>query len=99
VVLLPTLLVLIPGLRYLPALYHWRIKSRIDRRYRQLMALERGSLGELSAEQRADLIDRLAQIEKSVIALRTPGSHAEPLYVLRQHMKFVRENLANPPRS
>jgi TRAP-type uncharacterized transport system substrate-binding protein len=98
VVLVPTLLVVIPGLRYLPALYHWRIKSRIDRRYRQLMALERSSLGDLSEEQRADLIDKLAQIEKSVITLKMPGSHAEPLYVLRQHMKFVRENLANPPK-
>jgi TRAP-type uncharacterized transport system substrate-binding protein len=98
VVLLPTLLVVIPGLRYLPALYNWRIKSRIDRRYRQLMALERSSLGDLSPEQRDVLIERLAQIEKSVIALKMPGSHAERLYVLREHMQFVRENLARPPR-
>jgi TRAP-type uncharacterized transport system substrate-binding protein len=97
VVLLPTLLVVIPALRYLPALYSWRIKSRIDRRYRQLMALERSSLGDLSAQQRALLMERLAQIEKSVIALRMPGSHAEPLYVLREHIQFVRENLARPP--
>jgi len=97
VVLLPTLLVVIPALRYLPALYSWRIKSRIDRRYRQLMALERSSLGDLSAQQRAVLMERLAEIEKSVIALRMPGSHAEPLYVLREHIQFVRENLARPP--
>ena len=97
VVLLPTLLVVIPALRYLPALYNWRIKSRIDRRYRQLMALERSSLGDLSPQQRAVLMERLAEIEKSVIALRMPGSHAEQLYVLREHMQFVRENLARPP--
>jgi hypothetical protein len=60
------------------------------------MALERSSLGELSPDQRASLIERLAQIEKSVIALHMPGSHAEPLYVLRQHMQFVRENLLRP---
>ena len=98
VVLLPTLFVVIPILRYLPALYSWRLKSRIDRRYRQLMALERSSLGDLSAHQRAAVLDRLAQIEKSVITLRMPGSHAEPLYVLRQHMQFVRENLTRPPQ-
>jgi hypothetical protein len=96
--LLPTLFVVIPILRYLPALYSWRLKSRIDRRYRQLMALERSSLGDLSAHQRAAVLERLAQIEKSVITLRMPGSHAEPLYVLRQHMQFVRENLARPPQ-
>jgi TRAP-type uncharacterized transport system substrate-binding protein len=93
VVLLPILLVLIPGLRYLPAVYNWRIKSRIDRRYRQLMALERHSLEDVSSEERAILLDQLAQIEKSAIGLKLPGSHAEPLYVLREHIQFVRENL------
>jgi TRAP-type uncharacterized transport system substrate-binding protein len=97
VVLLPILLVVIPGLRYLPAVYNWRIKSRIDRRYRQLMALERHSLEDVSPQQRAILLDRLAQIEKSVIALKMPGSHAEPLYVLREHIQFVRENLIRSP--
>ena len=58
------------------------------------MALERQSLGDLSPEQRAALIEGLAQIEKSVIAHKIPGSHAEQLYVLREHMQFVRENLA-----
>jgi hypothetical protein len=98
VVLLPALLVVIPLLRYLPTLYNWRIKRRINRRYRQLMELERISLAEPSEAERSVLIDRLAQIEKSVIALKMPGSHAEQLYVLRQHMQFVRENLSRPPR-
>ena len=97
VVLLPVLLVVIPGLRYLPAVYNWRIKSRIDHQYRQLMALERHSLEDVSEEQRAILLDRLAQIEKSAIALKLPGSHAEPLYVLREHIQFVRENLLRSP--
>jgi hypothetical protein len=70
------------------------VQSRINRRYRQLMALERMSLGDLSAQQRALLIERLGQIEKAVIELKIPGSHAEQMYLLRQHMHFVRENLA-----
>jgi TRAP-type uncharacterized transport system substrate-binding protein len=98
VVLLPAFLVLIPALRYLPALYNWRIKSRINRRYKQLMALERMTLKELSPEQRALLLERLAQIEKAVIALKMPGSHAEQLYVLREHILFVRESLERSPR-
>jgi TRAP-type uncharacterized transport system substrate-binding protein len=98
VVLLPIFLVVIPALRYLPVVYDWRIKSRVNRRYRQLMALERQSLGDLSPAQRALLIDRLGQIEKAVIALKIPGSHAEHLYVLREHMQFVRENLTRSSR-
>jgi TRAP-type uncharacterized transport system substrate-binding protein len=93
VVLLPTFFVVIPALRYLPALYNWRIRGRINRRYKQLMALERQSLGELSPARRSALLVRLADIEKAVIALKIPGSHAEQLYVFRQHMQFVRDNL------
>jgi len=96
--LLPIVLVVIPALRYLPSLYNWRVQRRINRRYRQIMALERQSLGALSPEQRAALIEGLAQIEKSVIAHKIPGSHAGQLYVLREHMQFVRENLARSTR-
>ena len=94
VVILPILIVLIPALRFLPSLYSWRITRRVSRRYQQLMAIERQSLGELSAEKRAQLIESVAHIEKAVIARKMPGSHAEQLYILRQHMQFVRENLA-----
>jgi TRAP-type uncharacterized transport system substrate-binding protein len=94
VVFLPVVLVVIPALRYLPALYNWRIKSRINHRYRQLMALERMSLGDLSAKQRSLLLERLSHIEKGVISLKIPGSHADQLYVLREHMQFVHENLS-----
>jgi TRAP-type uncharacterized transport system substrate-binding protein len=94
VVFLPIVLVVIPALRYLPAVYGWRVQSRINRRYRQLMELERESLGSIAPEVRAALLERLTAIEKSVIALKIPGSHAEQLYVMRQHMRFVRENLS-----
>ena len=94
VVLVPMLLVVIPIIRYIPELYNWNIRRRINRRYGQLMALERKSLGDFSAEQRAALLEQLARIEKSVIALKLPGSHATQLYGLRQHMQFVRDNFA-----
>jgi TRAP-type uncharacterized transport system substrate-binding protein len=94
VVFLPIFLVVIPALRYLPAIYNWRITSRINHRYKQLMALERQFLGDLSPERQTLLIERMAEIEKSVIALKMPGSHAEQIYALRQHMQFVRDNVA-----
>jgi len=97
VLLVPIFVVVIPGLRYLPQLYKWRINSRIHRRYGELMAVERESLGHLTQERRAALIERLREIERSVISRRMPGSHAEQLYVLRQHIGFVRENLLRPP--
>jgi TRAP-type uncharacterized transport system substrate-binding protein len=94
VVFLPVVLVVIPIFRYLPALYNWRIKRRIHYHYGQLMALERQSVGTLSPQQRTQILEQLTRIEKSVIALKIPGSHADELYILREHMQFVRENLS-----
>jgi TRAP-type uncharacterized transport system substrate-binding protein len=96
VLLVPILVVVIPGLRYLPQLYRWRIDTRIHHRYGELMAVEREALGQLSDERRAALIDRLGEIERSVIRRKIPGSHAEQVYLLRQHIGFVRERLARP---
>jgi TRAP-type uncharacterized transport system substrate-binding protein len=95
VVLLPIFVVLIPGLRFLPQLYRWRVSSRIHRRYGELMAVEREALETLTEERRQALHERLEEIERSVISHRMPGSHAEQAYVLREHIRFVRENLAN----
>jgi TRAP-type uncharacterized transport system substrate-binding protein len=94
VVLLPIIVILIPGLRYLPNLYRWRVDSRIHRRYAELMALERESLSELTPARRAALLEQLEEIERAVILRKIPGSHAEQLYQLREHIGFVRRNLS-----
>jgi len=94
VILVPIVIVLIPGLRLIPTLYGWRIRARIYRRYGELMALERSALGPLSPQDRAALLVRLDEIEKSTITGKIPGSFADETYVLRQHIKFVRERLS-----
>jgi TRAP-type uncharacterized transport system substrate-binding protein len=94
VVLVPIFVVVIPSLRYLPQLYNWRIRSRIYRRYGELMAIEREALAHPSAERRAALLDRVDEIERSVIAVKMPGSHGEALYRLRELLHFVRARLS-----
>jgi TRAP transporter TAXI family solute receptor len=96
VLLVPIIIILIPGLRFLPSLYRWRVDSRIHRRYAELMALERESLGTPTPERRAELLERLEEIERSVILRKIPGSHAEQLYQLREHIEFVRRTLGRP---
>ena len=97
VMLVPIVVVLIPGLRLIPGLYRWRITRRIYRRYGELMALERSALAPaLSQEERTALLARLTDIENSVIAGKVPGSFADQTYVLREHIEFVRERLLKP---
>ncbi len=103
VVLVPIIVVLIPGLRVVPQLYGWRINNRIFKRYGELMALERASLEPTTPEQRTALLERLAEVENTVISGKIPGAYANQLYVLRQHIHFVRARLkrqsgfATPP--
>lgn len=93
VVLVPLIVVLIPGLRLVPSLYGWRIKNRIYKYYGDLMALERASLESMNGEQREALVKRLNEIEKAVIAVKMPSAFADQIYVLRTHINFVRGQL------
>ena len=94
VVLVPLLVVVVPSLKFLPQIYDWRISSRLHKRYVQLMALERESLAAPTPERRQALLERLDQIERAVITRGMPGSHAQRLYELRQHLRFVRDRLS-----
>jgi len=93
VLLVPIALLLIPGVKIVPDLYRWRVSSRIYRRYGELMSLEREAFTQTTPEERARLLARLDEIEQRVITLRLPGSFADKLYVLRQHIGFVRQYL------
>jgi NMT1 family protein len=93
VFLVPIVVLLIPGLRIVPSLYRWRVSGRIYRRYGELMALERAAFAQTTSEQRAELLERLDEIEKRVITGKLPASFADQVYVLRQHINFVRNRL------
>ena len=98
VVLVPLVVVLIPGLRLVPSLYAWRVKSRIYRWYGALIAIERGALSETSPAERETLLDKLDSIEESVNGLKMPLAYADQFYVLREHIGFVRTRLSRAPR-
>jgi hypothetical protein len=94
VMLVPIIVLLIPGLRIAPWLYSWRIRARIYRRYGELMAVERAMLSQAAPEEQEKLLKRVDEIEKSIISVRMPSSYADEVYVLRAHINFVRNRLA-----
>ncbi len=93
VVFVPMVVVLIPALRTIPALYRWRIRLRIYRWYRVLLALERNMVAHLEPEKRDEMLMRLDHIEESVNTMKVPASFADQFYVLRGHISFVRDRL------
>jgi hypothetical protein len=80
--------------RAFPALYKWRVRLVIYRRYRALISLERESMTKMTPEQRAEMLTRLDAIENAVNKMRVPASFADQFYSLRGHIDFVRERLA-----
>lgn len=94
VVIVPLVVVLIPGLRMVPWLYSWRIRSRIYRWYGALIALERAAMNEPTNEERLKLRGRLDEIENAVNQMKVPLAFADQFYVLRVHIGFVRDRLA-----
>jgi hypothetical protein len=95
VIVVPLIVLLIPGLKLVPAIYRWRVSMRIYRHYGELMALERDMRDKLTPEQRKQLSQRLDEIEKRVNVSKMPLPFADQFYVLREHINFVRRRLAS----
>jgi TRAP transporter TAXI family solute receptor len=90
VVVVPVIMLLIPGLKLVPALYAWRIKSRIYRCYGKLIGLERDMLLQPATEEKEELVRQLDEIEGEINRMKIPLAYAEQFYVLRDHINFVR---------
>lgn len=93
VALVPVLVLLLPGLRLIPAIYRWRYRSRISRWYRALMVMERDIGAQLTTDRRKILMDRLDDIDEAVSRMKMPASLADQFYELRVHITFVRSRL------
>jgi len=93
VIIVPLLVILVPATRFVPAVYKWWMRSRIYRWYGAMMTIERGMLASPTSEEQAVLLRRFEAIEKAVNELKTPPSFGDQLYVLRDHVRLVRERL------
>ena len=93
VVFVPMIVLLLPALRLIPAIYRWRFKSRISRWYRALLMIEQDLIAQLASDQRNALMERLDNIEEVVNRMKVPASFADQFYDLRGHITFVRNRL------
>jgi len=98
-VFVPMIVVLVPGLRIIPKIYRWRIRSQICRWYRALLALEHELPSQTAPGKREEMLRRLDRIEQTVHNMKVPASFADQFYVLRGHISFVRTRLAEEVNS
>lgn len=91
VMLLPLFALLLPLIKIMPAIYNWRMRSRIYPWYREVLAIDHQmAAGELDVEQS---LRELAEIERKVTQVSVPLSFAEELYDLRRHINLARQRL------
>ncbi|MEM6486735.1 MAG: TAXI family TRAP transporter solute-binding subunit [Pseudomonadota bacterium] len=91
--LLPVIVLALPLLRALPALYAWRMRARVYRHYDELIAIDNEASTALPYDRRRALWARLDEIDEETHALRLPLSYRERAYGLRMHIDLVRRKL------
>jgi hypothetical protein len=93
-IVVPMTIILVPGFKIAPALFRWRVMSRIYRWYAVLQHIERDSYEQPMDAARCDeLLNRLAHVEATVTKLNVPPAFGDLLYGLRSHIAVVRAGL------
>jgi TRAP-type uncharacterized transport system substrate-binding protein len=90
-IMLPLLAIAIPAFAYLPKIYDWRIRSKLDGWYAEVNRIERSALG-----ADADLNSQLAKmndIDLRLNRVKVPKGYLSQLYTLREHSDYVRRLL------
>ncbi len=93
VLLLPLIALLVPLMRIAPALYSWRIRSKIFRLYGELKFLENEVRKEYVPARHAEFFGRLDRIEEEASTRSVPLAFTDLLYTLREHINLVRKQL------
>jgi TRAP transporter TAXI family solute receptor len=89
-VLLVPLLVLVPLARLVPPIYAWRIRSKIIKKYRDVVDVDLALARRPSAAECDELLARLDRIEDDVRNLKVPLGYSDAHYHLRLHVDLVR---------
>ena len=90
IIALPLFALLIPLSRTIPQIYRWRIKSRINHWYRELILLETQLR---SGKDFNEYLSKLVWIDEQVANVRIPLAFSDHSYVLKEHIDFVRRKI------
>ena len=92
-VLILPLLVLVPIGRLAPHIYRWKNRSKIIRRYRDVVDIDQALANRPSPEECAALLARMDRVEEEVRAIKVPLGYADAHYHLRMHADLVRRRV------
>lgn len=93
VLLVPVIALLIPLLRIAPAIYTWRVRSKIFRIYGELKFLEDDLKHHFDLAKLNEYRSRLDVLDEEASQLRVPLGYTDLVYTLREHVNLVRQTL------
>jgi len=94
-VVLPAMALIIPLARSIPKIMASRVRSRILKYYGQLRFIETQISHDASLEHRREFAKQIEGIERAVHAMHMPLDFMDHIYVLREHIDFVRRRLTS----
>ena len=92
-VLVPLAVAAYPIFRFLPMLYDWTMRSRIQRLYGEMRSVENTMEDEAQELDAPAVMARIDQLEERAIHLRLPTSYDSSLYTMRLHIGLIRSHL------
>ncbi|MCM8596581.1 TAXI family TRAP transporter solute-binding subunit [Accumulibacter sp.] len=93
VMILPIVMLSLPLLKFAPAIYGWRVRSKIYRCYGDLKFLENDLLQHYDGQRHDEYLNHLERIEATASGLNIPLAFTDLLYTLREHINLVRDEL------
>jgi TRAP transporter TAXI family solute receptor len=93
IMLLPLIILLLPFFKLMPAIYRWRVRSRIYRWYSELEGVDPRIQKDDSGGRVEEYLAELDRIEDKVTKVSIPLSYSEELYDLRLHIEMLRNEL------
>ncbi len=92
-ILVPLVAVVLPLFRYLPLLYDWTMRARIQRMYGEMRSVESAMDHPARALSLAAMMATIDQLEERAIHLKVPTAYDSSLYTLREHIGLIRSHL------
>jgi TRAP-type uncharacterized transport system substrate-binding protein len=89
IVILPLAGILYPLWSVLPGLYKWHMENRIYRFYGELGSIEGALRRGTDAEERAQMLARIEELERRALELDMPSSYSEKSFNLKAHIRAL----------
>ncbi len=89
IVILPLAGILYPLWSVLPGFYKWHMENRIYRFYGELGSIEGALRRGTDAEERAQMLARIEELERRALELDMPSSYSEKSFNLKAHIRAL----------